>query len=174
MKRLCSVILTLVLLISLCSCSSRTIDDEASPKTALEAALTAIGMKDRGTVYLSETDDEFEMLDDDLLSGKYGELLEAPTLSMMKSYAVFFAFDSYGVEIGVFRMNTVEDAAAMKTFIENRKARLLANAVNYPDLDTKHAESMTLKTDGCWVYYIMSDSGEIAVKEMEKILYSAN
>lgn len=172
MKRFCTALLTFALIISLCACGGRTLDDNASPKAVLEAALTAIGMKDRGTVYLSETDDEFEMLDDDLLSGKYGELLEAPTLSMMRSYAVFYAFDSYGVEIGVFRMNTAEDAAAMKTFIENRKARLLANAVNYPDLDTKHVESMTLKTDGCWVYYIMSDSGEIAVTEMEKILYA--
>lgn len=164
-------VLASLLAITLFACAGRTIDDEASTKTVLDAALTATSMKDRGLIYLSETDNDFEMLDDDILSGKYGELLESPTVSMMKSYAVFYAFDNYGIEMGVFNMKTAADAKAMAEFINHRRTRMMENAAKYPDLDTSHISMLTVKTDGCWVYYIMSDNTDIAIKEMEKILY---
>lgn len=171
MKKTVVFILLAALLCGLCACGGKTVDDEASPKNILNAALTALGMNDRGLVYLSETDNDFEMLDDGLLSGKYGELLDAPTVDMMDKYAVFYAYDSYGTEIGVFRMKTADDAKAMKTFIENRQKRLLENAVNYPDLDTTTVSSLVVEINGVWVYYIMSDGNDIAIPEMEKILY---
>lgn len=171
MKKTVLFILAVCLLCGFCACASKKIDENASPKNILNAALTVLGMNDRGLIYLSETDNDFEMLDDGLLSGKYGELLDAPTVSQMEKYALFFAYDSYGTEIGIFCMKTPEYADAMKTFIENRKQRLLDNAVNYPDLDTTIVSSLVVKVDGVWVYYIMSDGNDIAIPEIEKLLY---
>ena len=68
-------------------------------------------------------------------------------------------------------MTTPENAEKMKEYIEKRQKELLENAVNYPDIDTKIVSSLVVKTDGKWVYYIMSDNNDIALPEMEKVLY---
>ncbi len=171
MKKIITVLLAMTTLLCLFACSKKEFDQSASPKNAVNAVLTALGMTDRGLLFYSESDNDIDYLDDDLLSGKYGILLDAPTLDMMEAYAAFYAYDSYGTELGVFRMTTSENAEKMKGYIENRQKELLENAVNYPDIDTKIVSSLVVKTDGKWVYYIMSDNNDIALSEMEKVLY---
>lgn len=171
MKKIITALLAMTTLLCLFSCSKKELDQSASPKNAVNAVLSALGMTDRGLFFFSESDNDIDYLDDDLLSGKYGILLDAPTLDMMEAYAVFYAYDSYGTELGVFRMTTPENAEKMKEYIENRQKELLENAVNYPDIDTKIVSSLVVKTDGKCVYYIMSDNNDIALPEMEKVLY---
>lgn len=171
MKKIIAVFAAFAALLCLFACSKKELDENAGTKNAVNAALSALGMNDRGLLFASESDNDADHLDDDLLSGKYGVLLDAPTVDMMESYAVFFAYDSYGTELGVFRMTTPENAAKMKEYIETRQKKLLDNAVNYPDTDTKTVSSLVVRTDGKWVYYIMSDNNDIALPEMEKVLY---
>ena len=169
-RKIIPLFVALAVLLALTACGP-SLDDSASPKTMLDAGLNAIGMSGRGITYYSETSDEGDRLDDDILSGKFGELLDCPTVSMMKSYALFFSFDTYGAEAGVFCMNTNEDAAKMKTYIENRQKKLLDNAVNYPELDTATVSSLTVKTEGCWVYFVMSEANDKVTAEFERYLY---
>ena len=172
------ILLSILALICVCLESARAAGLQASAQMCAVSSLQSVlAGYDRilweqyGLFFFSESDNDIDYLDDDLLSGKYGILLDAPTLDMMEAYAVFYAYDSYGTELGVFRMTTPENAEKMKEYIENRQKELLENAVNYPDIDTKIVSSLVVKTDGKWVYYIMSDNNDIALPEMEKVLY---
>ncbi|MBO4500736.1 MAG: hypothetical protein J5760_00740 [Clostridia bacterium] len=92
--------------------------------------------------------------DDDILSGKFGDLLTgAPECEHMVKYCAFFSDETYGPEYGAFLFDTPENAEEMVKYIKTRFADLIKNSYLYPSVDTALAENMTVFTDGNWVCY---------------------
>lgn len=174
MRRTATLFFAVIICCSLllCGCGAKTPSPEASAKTMFDEIMRINKLSGMGIEYYSETDESMYFFDSDLLSGKYGVLSECPDIGKMKSYAAFFSFDNYGIEFGIFKMDSEESAAEMKTFIEARKTKLLNNAVNYPSVDTSLWDNCVIKTDQCWVYYICAENNAVIVETIEKELYS--
>ncbi len=168
MKKIICALLIFAFSFTVFACGP-AIDDGASPKVALDSALGALGMADRGMVYLSETDNDFENLSDSLLYSFYKTDEDTPSMELLDSYALFKAYDAFGTEIGVYK--TVSDGAAekMEEFIKARHQRLKESATG--EKEQKQISSFTVKKDGVWVYYVINENTVDAVKEIEKILY---
>jgi hypothetical protein len=156
MKRFISItiVLTFVFLslAAFSSCSGQK-DDSASPKAMFDEAVSLLSLPTDAEVFYSATSDELYYLDDDLLNGKFGELMDYPKISSIDAYAVYYSNTLYDTEFGIFRMKSEDEAKQMKLYIDARITRLLKNAVNYPSVDTDLIKNYTVKVDGIWVYY---------------------
>lgn len=174
MKRLISITLALTFIfLSLTifsSCSGQR-NDSASPKAMFDEAVTLLSLPADVETYYSETSDELYYLDDDLLNGKFGELMDYPKLTGIDAYAVYFSNTLYDTEFGIFRMKSEDEAKQMKQYIDSRITRLLENAVNYPSVNTDLIENYTVKVDGVWVYYAATENNSGFNDLVESKLY---
>ena len=172
MKKIISFILIVSVTLCFCACSKKTLDTEASTKLALDGALNYLGMTGRGTLFFSETEEDYNKIDNTLLKSYYGSELGSPKTEEMVSYSVFFSFDKYGTEVGVFHMSDEATASPMKLFIEVRRAKLLELAKQEENAaGVKNLDLFSVKTDGSFVYYLIGEGTYKALEEIEKILY---
>ena len=146
----------------LVSCAAHGMKDPASVDMAAMLGSMVSGLSaGEGETYCSQSRDGAYEFDDDILAGKYGDLIsDSPEIANIVKYCAFFADEPYGPEFGVFLFDTEENAAQMKTYIEKRFADLMRNAVNYPSVDTTLAKNMRLFTDGKWVCYSAVNDNE--------------
>lgn len=176
MKKLLALSLALILAISMFACGeSKKRNDDASPKAMFDEIVTLLGVSaedDAAEIYYSTADKDYLKFNDDMLSGKYGELTDYPSADMFADYAVYFSYESYGTEFGIFKMKTNDDAKKMELYIKSRIALWLKNAINYPEMDPTLFENYTVKVDGIWVYYAATTNNDGVNKIVNDTLYS--
>ena len=157
MKKTISVILAFILTLCLFSCDSFWIDDTGKTPYAsdmLKKTIEHFELSYDAEIYASDgTIDGAMELDDDILNGKFGELMDYPELSTIKEYAVYFSNELYKEEFGFFLMESEDEAEATKEYIDARMSRLRRNAVNYPSVDTSLIDAYIVKSNGKWVWY---------------------
>ncbi|MFA7099742.1 MAG: DUF4358 domain-containing protein [Eubacteriales bacterium] len=152
------------------SCGKKQ-NPDASPKAMFDKAVELLSLDEDTEVYYSETDDGWYYIDNDILSGKFGELTMSPKQEDLVSYAVYFSNSLYETEFGVFRFKSGEKADEMKSYIQSRFSRLLENAVNYPSVDTALIKNYTVVVDGNWVYYAATRDNAGFCGIVEGLLY---
>lgn len=175
MKKFMSLVLILALSACFFACSSGKIDDSGNIAYASSVAaetISKLGIPDDAEIYASDAAMKNSMaLDDDILNGKFGELMDYPDLSAMNEYCVYFSDELYHEEFGLFRMTSAEEASAMKDYIDARMTRLKRNAVNYPSVDTSLIDSYVCETDGKWVWYAATKDNAAFEKIVKDKLY---
>ena len=176
MKKFLSALLAFSLLFCLFSCGGdKKIDDSGEnpyAETILGETVKSFGFIGAAEVYASgDILIDAMRLDDDILSGKFGELLDYPELSVIDEYAVYFSNELYKEEFGLFRMTTEEEASAMKDYIAARMERLKRNAVNYPSVDTTMIDSYIVGSDGKWVWYAATNDNALFERIVKDTLY---
>lgn len=167
MKKLVLLILCACVLVSLFACGEsgkssgesvaggKKLKDPASvDMSAMLGAMVGTLNAGEGELYCSSSYSGAYEFDDDILSGKFGDLLSgAPECEHMLKYCAFFSDETYGPEYGAFLFDTPENAAEMKNYIETRFADLIKNSYLYPSVDTTLVENHTVFIDGNWVCY---------------------
>lgn len=114
-----------------------------------------------GEKYCSEPFENAYCFDDDILAGKYGDLVsDYPDPETLVRYCAFFSDEPYGPEFGVFVFKTEADANDMQKYAENRIAALKRNAKNYPSVDTSLIDNAFFKARGCVFYYCALNDAE--------------
>ena len=175
MKKTLSLMLVLLLSVCLFACGSKKIDDSgniAYASSVVSQTIAKLGLTDEAEIYASDATMKNSMaFDDDILSGKFGELMDYPELSMMNEYCVYFSNELYHEEFGLFRMTSAEEASAMKDYVDSRMTRLKRNAVNYPSVDTSIIDSYIVGTDGKWVWYAATKDNAAFEKILKDTLY---
>ena len=173
MKSKITLVACLLAAALLVSCGAHGMKDPASVDMAAMLGSMVAGLSaGEGELFCSQPFDGAYGFDDDILAGKYGDLIsDSPEVADIVKYCAFFADEPYGPEFGVFLFDTEENAAKMKTYIEKRFADLLRNAVNYPSVDTTLAKNMVLVCDGRWVCYCaLSDNGAFGLKSYQRVI----
>ena len=157
MKKALMSILAFLLLLCLFSCDFFWTDDTGKTPYAsdmLKKTVEHFELTYDAEIYASDgTIDGAMELDDDILNGKFGELMDYPELSTIKEYAVYFSNELYNEEFGFFLMESEDDVKAMKEYIDARMSRLRRNAVNYPSVDTSMIDAYIVESNGKWVWY---------------------
>ena len=155
MKITSTLIVCLLIAALLVSCGAEGLKDPASVDMAAMLKSFVSGLSaGEGELFCSQSFENAYEFDDDILAGKYGDLIaDSPEVANIVKYCAFFADEPYGPEFGVFLFDTEENAAEMKNYIEKRFADLLRNAVNYPSVDTTLVKNMKLFSDGKWICY---------------------
>lgn len=62
----------------------------------------------------------------------------------MAQYAIYFGFETYQDEVALFEVRDEADIETTKRFLQLRIDELLANAVNYPELDTARLKNAVI------------------------------
>lgn len=163
MKKAICLLICVICLFSL-SCQGKTNENASTLK--MSESITEIIGSESNEVYCDEYAENEKHLDNDILSGRYGLLMEAPSLDMIEKYAVSYSQSPYGTEYGIFLMKNSESAEKMELFISNKIADMQRNAVNYPGVDTSLIDNCKIKIEGRWLYYIMAENQA----EAEKII----
>jgi len=171
MKRLISLTLMLVLLLSLAACNEKAWETsgESQSSGASQSAgkevgsLTAI-LKDvlknnnltEGKVYTSESTVEGEYLDEDMIKGLYGSLLDYPDFSKIEEYCVYIQDQNplLHIELGIFKVYDSNNNSMVKDFIVQRQTSLFEKWANYPSVDTEPFKNMIVDSVGNYTYYI--------------------
>ena len=165
MKKLVAVILALFSVIVLASCtggsesnvSSTGSEEQKEPADVQALVLWALeeGEFSGGTLYSSGDAEGAVKFDDDLLRGYYGDAAEAPVTTDFVSYCAYIDETKpvNPCETGVFEMVSEEAALLMEAYINARIQLKLANAVNYPSIDTTPLTTAVVKAVGKYVYY---------------------
>ena len=134
----------------------------------LEQLLTEGPLRNDGVPYTSFSDKLGEYMDEDMVSGKYGELGEMPDFGMFESYICYFT-ENYDDEAAVFKLKNAADAETVKRFLRARVERLKKNAVNYPALDVGKINGALISSEGVYVYMIISGDNNKA----EEIIFES-
>ncbi|MDD4125103.1 MAG: DUF4358 domain-containing protein [Eubacteriales bacterium] len=170
MKKILSVALVLIIMTLSSSCSAKR-NDNASAKEMFDEAMILLSYSSDEEFYYSGASEKWFLFNDDVLSGKYGEIMDYPELDTFVDYAAFFSTTSYGPEFGIFRMNTEEQAKSMKLYIDSRISQMIKYAINYP-VDTTLIKNYTVTVDGVWVYYAATENNSGFNKIVKDKLYS--
>ena len=155
MKKSALAVICLLAAALLISCGAHGLKDpeQINMATMLDSMIATL-VPGGGETYCSQEYAGAYEFDDDILAGKYGDLIsDSPEIANIVKYCAFFADEPYGPEFGAFLFDTEENAAKMKNYIEKRFADLLRNAVNYPSVDTTLVKNMRLFSDGRWICY---------------------
>lgn len=173
MKRIGSIILMIIVLVSLASCDEKVTD--TSNKSAVEVGSVTTIVKDvlaaneltKGKTFTSESTVPGEYLDADLISGYYGFNLETPDFSKIEEYCVYIEdFDTnLQIEIGIFKVINSNDNAMVSDFITARKNDILERAINYPSTDTEPFKNVIIETVGNYTYYIAVKENRSAIND---------
>jgi hypothetical protein len=153
MKKIISFTLMLVLLLSLCACEEKK--EVGSVTTILKDVLTSNNLTE-GKVYTSESKTEGEYLDEDMIKGIYGSLLDYPDFSKIEEYCVYIQDKNplLHIELGIFKVADSNNNTMVKEFINQRKTSVLEKAVNYPSVDTEPFKNVIIESVGNYTYYI--------------------
>lgn len=93
-------------------------------------------------------------MDEEMILGKYGSQSPAPDFGVYAQYAIYFGFETYQDEVALFEVRDEADIETTKRFLQLRIDELLANAVNYPELDTARLKNAVIGSSGSYVYCI--------------------
>lgn len=167
-----------ILVLQFAACGGKSAENSSKIKSPENIDIVSLlnGLTDAfevgaGEKYCSEKADGAYLFDDDILAGKYGDLVaDSPEVDTMVKYCAFFSDEPYGPEFGVFVFKTEADAAAMKAYVENRISALKRNAKNYPSVDTSLIDNEYGEARGNVFYYCaLNDAG----KEFERSVLGA-
>ena len=119
-----------------------------------------------GFLFSSDSSEEGEYLDEDLISTYYGDGDRVPDFSNVEDYCVYIDESDARVmcEVGLFRFSEGADMLTFESFLKNRVAVRLSNAKSYPDIDKSTLKGAQFAVVGNYVYYVVvkGASAEIA------------
>lgn len=185
MKKLISMLLvitSLALLLSACgqdgeASKSGDASQAASESTTLvsNASCTAI----RDDAYAHEKadpevhqlyDSKDDPMDEFLISGYYGTLLESPDFTKLDSYAVFITDEPIVSEFGVFKASADMTVDEIKAFCQLRVDALKKKFEGYKPEMVSAANGSVIGVYGDYVYYISTMENNTSIEETLKTL----
>ena len=164
MKKIISFSLMLILVLSFSACGDKNDESQAGSGVIQEVGSVTTILKDvlknnnltEGRVYTSESKTEGEFLDEDMIKGIYGNLLDFPDFSKIAEYCVYIQDQNplLQIELGIFKVTDSKNNTMVKDFINQRKSSVLEKAVNYPSVDTEPFKNVIIESVGSYTYYI--------------------
>lgn len=130
-----------------------------------------------GFLFSSDSSEEGEYLDEDLISTYYGDGEKAPDFGIVEDYGVYIDESDAKVmcEVGLFRLKADADWQAFQGFLKNRIAVRLSNAKSYPDIDKSTLKGARFGHLGPYVYYVVLKGESAAVADrIERTLLGGN
>ena len=183
MKRLISILLVIASVsLLLCACgqngeTSKT--DETSQTTSESGALVsnASCIEIRDEAYLKEKadpevhqlyDSKDNVMDEFLISGYYGTLLETPDFTKLDSYAVFITDEPVVSEFGIFKASADMTVEEIKEFCQLRVDALKKKFEGYKPEMVNAAKGSVIGVYGDYVYYISTMENNTAIETIIK------
>ncbi len=160
MKKILMLILSALLVLTCASCGGK--EDEGSdsqPKSIdVKAEADAIIQKyslSGGEYYSSQSGDNVQALDDDLIRSYFGDATSMPDFSGVEAYALYIDETKplKPCEFGIFKMKEGADKGAFLSFLEARIELKKQNAVAYPTLDTEPLKTAKFTINGDYIWY---------------------
>lgn len=116
--------------------------------------------------------DENARLDESTISLFYGNIEEEndPDFSHITDYYLLIPVTTAATEIGIFKVDDVANADALKQYFANRSSARATTFAPYNEAESIKARNALISSDGCYVWYIMTDNNrEIEAKILETI-----
>lgn len=170
MRKIISFTLVLVLLFSFSACGEKTAEESGGEsKTESKTVSKEVGsvttiLKDvlknnnltEGKIFTSESTTEGEYLDEDLIKGYYGNMLDYPDFSKIEEYCVYMEDENplLPIELGIFKVFDSNNNTMVRDFINQRKDALFEKWANYPSVDTEPFKNIIIDSVGNYTYYI--------------------
>ena len=183
MKRLISILLVIASVsLLLCACgqngeTSKT--DETSQTTSESGAIVsnASCIEIRDEAYTKEKadpevhqlyDSKDNAMDEFLISGYYGTLLETPDFTKLDSYAVFITDEPVVSEFGIFKASADMTVDEIKEFCQLRVDALKKKFEGYKPEMVNAAKGSIIGVYGDYVYYISTMENNTAIETIIK------
>jgi hypothetical protein len=168
----------LVLLLTLSACGEKKAEESGSEsKTASTKEVGSVTtilkdvLKDNnlteGKVYTNESTKEGEYLNEDLIRGFYGNLLEAPDFTKIQDYCVYKQDQNplLHIELGIFKVYDSNNNTMVRDFINQRKDSLFEKWANYPSVDKEPWKNIIVDSVGNYTYYIAVKENRDAINK---------
>lgn len=183
MKKLISMLLVIATVsLLLCACgqnddTSKT--DETSQTTSESGAIVsnASCIEIRDEAYTKERSDpevhqlydsKDSVMDEFLISGYYGTLLETPDFTKLDSYAIFITDEPVVSEFGVFKASEEMSVDEIKEFCQLRVDALKKKFEGYKPEMVNAAKGSVIGVYGDYVYYISTMENNTAIETIIK------
>ena len=184
MKKFLSILIVIVsITLLLCSCGGTTEtskENEATSQSngengAMISNASCVEMRDEA--YLKEkSDPEVHQLydsneilmDEFLISGYYGTLLETPDFTKLDSYAIFITDEPVVSELGIFKAADGMTVEEIKEFCQLRVDALKKKFEGYKPEMVSAAEGAVIGVYGDYVYYIATMENNTAIETLIK------
>jgi hypothetical protein len=183
MKKLISMLLVIATVsLLLCACgqngdTSKT--DETSQTTSESGAIVsnASCIEIRDEAYTKEKSDpevhqlydsKDSVMDEFLISGYYGTLLETPDFTKLDSYAIFITDEPVVSEFGVFKASEEMSVDEIKEFCQLRVDALKKKFEGYKPEMVNAAKGSVIGVYGDYVYYISTMENNTAIETIIK------
>lgn len=183
MKKLISMLLVIATVsLLLCACgqnddTSKT--DETSQTTSESGAIVsnASCIEIRDEAYTKEKSDpevhqlydsKDSVMDEFLISGYYGTLLETPDFTKLDSYALFITDEPVVSEFGVFKASEEMSVDEIKEFCQLRVDALKKKFEGYKPEMVNAAKGSVIGVYGDYVYYISTMENNTAIETIIK------
>lgn len=187
MKRITIILLTIITVLTLLSCSNtilqNDIESNNTPSTT-EKAVNNPACADIAASLIESFDinaDEFDyynhsqadkQLDEMVISLFYGdaESLDEPDFSHVTDYYLLVPITTAATEIGIFKVDDTANIDVMKQYFSNRAYARATTFAPYDEEESKKAQSVQIASHENYVWYIMTDSNfEIEAKILDII-----
>lgn len=183
MKRLISILLVIAsvsLLLCACGQNGETSKTDETSQTTSESGVVvsnASCVEIRDEAYLKEKadpevhqlyDSKDNAMDEFLISGYYGTLLETPDFTKLDSYAVFITDEPVVSEFGIFKASADMTVEEIKEFCQLRVDALKKKFEGYKPEMVNAAKGSTIGVYGDYVYYISTMENNTAIETIIK------
>ena len=155
------------------SCGAGDVRSDVLPKDVVEDIVSDYTL-DGGFLFRSDSTEEGEYLDEDLISTYYGDGEKVPDFSAVDSYCVYID-ESDAREMcegGLFRFrpDSGADLYAFESFLKNRVEVRLSNARSYPDINKSTLKGAKFAVAGNYVYYAVVKGESAGIAERIDLL----
>ncbi len=188
MKKVLSLLLVVVSLsLLLCACGQDTetskpdeTSQTVSENTNVVSNASCIDIRDEA--YLKEKSDpevhqlydsKDNAMDEFLISGYYGTLLDSPDFTKLDSYAVFITDEPVVSEFGVFKASSDMTVDEIKEFCQLRVDALKKKFEGYKPEMVNAAKGSVIGVYGDYVYYISTMENNTAIETALKAAIDA-
>lgn len=183
MKRLISILLVIAsvsLLLCACGQNGETSKTDETSQTTSESGVVvsnASCIEIRDEAYLKEKadpevhqlyDSKDNVMDEFLISGYYGTLLETPDFTKLDSYAVFITDEPVVSEFGIFKASADMTVEEIKEFCQLRIDALKKKFEGYKPEMVNAAKGSIIGVYGDYVYYISTMENNTAIETIIK------
>ena len=183
MKRLISILLVIASVsLLLCACgqngeTSKTDETSQTPSESGVVVSNASCIEIRDEAYLKEKadpevhqlyDSKDNVMDEFLISGYYGTLLETPDFTKLDSYAVFITDEPVVSEFGIFKASADMTVEEIKEFCQLRVDALKKKFEGYKPEMVNAAKGSVIGVYGDYVYYISTMENNTAIETIIK------
>lgn len=183
MKRLISILLVIAsvsLLLCACGQNGETSKTDETSQTTSESGMVvsnASCIEIRDEAYLKEKadpevhqlyDSKDNAMDEFLISGYYGTLLETPDFTKLDSYAVFITDEPVVSEFGIFKASADMTVEEIKEFCQLRIDALKKKFEGYKPEMVNAAKGSIIGVYGDYVYYISTMENNTAIETIIK------